>query len=60
MERLVVRTFEEEEYHTFFKGYIPDPMMDAPPFFYIMNRFPALIATITAVSGLIMQTTVRF
>ena len=34
MERLVVRTFEEEEYHTFFKGYIPDPMMDAPPFFY--------------------------
>ena len=34
MERLVVRTFKEEEYHTFFKGYIPDPMMDASPFSY--------------------------
>ena len=34
MERLVVRSFEHEDSHTFFKVYIPNPMMDAPPFFY--------------------------
>ena len=34
MEKLVVRTFREDEYHVFFKAYIPDPMMDAPPFSY--------------------------
>lgn len=34
MERLTVRPFEEEEYHAFFRGYIPDPMMDASPFTY--------------------------
>lgn len=34
MDKLVVRTFEEKEYHAFFRGYIPDPMMDASPFSY--------------------------
>ena len=34
MDKLVVRTFEEKEYHAFFSGYIPDPMMDASPFSY--------------------------
>ena len=43
MERLVVRTFEEEEYHTFFKGYIPDPMMDAPPFFYNHEQISRIV-----------------
>jgi RimJ/RimL family protein N-acetyltransferase len=34
LDKLVVRTFEEKEYHAFFRGYIPDPMMDASPFSY--------------------------
>ena len=29
-----MRTFTEEEYHAFFRRYIPDPMMDPSPFHY--------------------------
>lgn len=29
-----MRTFSEEEYHQFFKGYVSDPMMDPSPFHY--------------------------
>ena len=29
-----LRTFTESEYHRFFKGYVPDPMMDSSPFTY--------------------------
>ena len=34
MEGLELRTFKEEEYHAFFRNYIPDPMMDPSPFVY--------------------------
>ena len=34
MEKLELRAFEEEEYHAFFKHYVPDPMMDPSPFIY--------------------------
>lgn len=34
MNILELRTFEEEEYHDFFKDYVPDPMMDSSPFLY--------------------------
>ena len=29
-----MRTFSEEEYHQFFKGYVSDPLMDPSPFHY--------------------------
>ena len=34
MENLELRVFSEPEYHAFFRGYIPDPMMDPSPFTY--------------------------
>jgi len=34
MEELEVRTFTEEEYHDFFRHYIPDPVTDSFPFKY--------------------------
>ena len=34
MDRIELRTFTEEEYHTFFRRYKPDPMMDPSPFRY--------------------------
>jgi len=34
MEELEVRTFTEEEYHDFFRHYIPDPVTDSSPFKY--------------------------
>ena len=34
MSGLELRTFTEEEYHTFFKGYQSDPLMDPSPFRY--------------------------
>ena len=33
-----MRTFSEEEYHQFFKGYVSDPMMDPSPFHYNRER----------------------
>ena len=60
MDKLVVRTFEEKEYHAFFRGYIPDPMMDASPFSYNYEQISVPIGIIMAVSDLIMFTTVRF
>ncbi len=29
-----MKTFTEEEYHLFFKGYVSDPLMDPEPFIY--------------------------
>ena len=34
MIRVELRTFTEEEYHQFFRNYIPDPLMDPSPFHY--------------------------
>ena len=34
MSQIELRTFTEEEYHTFFRQYQPDPMMDPSPFHY--------------------------
>ena len=34
LDRIELRTFTEEEYHTFFRRYKPDPMMDPSPFRY--------------------------
>ena len=34
MNRIELRTFTEEEYHTFFRDYQSDPMMDPSPFVY--------------------------
>ena len=34
MNKIVLRTFSEEEYHVFFRDYVPDPMMDPSPFHY--------------------------
>ena len=34
MDKLELRIFQEEEYHEFFRHYIPDPMMDPSPFIY--------------------------
>ena len=34
MGQIELRMFTEEEYHTFFKGYISDPLMDPSPFRY--------------------------
>lgn len=34
MDKLELRIFNEEEYHAFFRHYIPDPMMDPSPFIY--------------------------
>ena len=34
MRKIELRTFTEDEYHQFFKGYISDPMMDPSPFVY--------------------------
>ena len=34
MSTVELRTFTEEEYHAFFRGYESDPMMDSVPFVY--------------------------
>lgn len=34
MPQLTLRTFTEDEYHRFFRGYVPDPVMDPHPFVY--------------------------
>ena len=34
MSRIELRTFTEEEYHRFFRGYESDPLMDPTPFRY--------------------------
>ncbi len=34
MSRIELRTFTEDEYHSFFRQYQPDPMMDPSPFQY--------------------------
>ena len=34
MDKLELRTFNEEEYHAFFRGYVSDPLMDPSPFVY--------------------------
>lgn len=34
MPEISLRTFTEEEYHRFFRGYVPDPLMDSTPFTY--------------------------
>lgn len=34
MSKVTLKTFTEEEYHQFFKGYISDPVMDPEPFVY--------------------------
>lgn len=34
MPRITLKTFTEEEYHAFFRGYVSDPLMDAAPFVY--------------------------
>ncbi len=34
MNKIELRTFTEEEYHSFFRRYQPDPMMDPSPFHY--------------------------
>ena len=34
LNRIELRTFTEEEYHAFFKKYVPDPIMDPNPFQY--------------------------
>lgn len=34
MDNLVLRIFDEEEYHAFFRQYVPDPLMDPSPFEY--------------------------
>lgn len=34
MSKVELRVFTEEEYHTFFRNYVSDPMMDPSPFCY--------------------------
>ena len=34
MRNIELRTFSEEEYHAFFRHYVPDPAMDPSPFRY--------------------------
>lgn len=34
MNRITLRHFTEEEYHAFFRGYEPDPVIDPVPFVY--------------------------
>lgn len=34
MDNIELRTFSEEEYHSFFMDYIPDPLMTSSPFTY--------------------------
>lgn len=34
MEQVELRVFTEDEYHTFFREYISDPIMDSSPFHY--------------------------
>ncbi|MHC1748149.1 MAG: GNAT family N-acetyltransferase [Cellulosilyticaceae bacterium] len=33
-ERLILRTFTRSEYHTFYRNYISDPIMDPKPYHY--------------------------
>ena len=34
MDQLEIRSFSEEEYHRFFRQYVPDPLMGGSPFTY--------------------------
>jgi len=38
LNQIELRTFSEEEYHQFFRGYVPDPLMDDSPFVYNIEQ----------------------